>query len=187
MLRDEMREKLKVVLASKMRNGCAAGGAGGEIAALTARSTRAGGGRWRRWTGSTRRRVHRGLRVGPDAAKDAGAQANQRALELERGDARHQTNMDRVAELEARMAAAQSELAQAREHLHGMAGSGRRSAAFLEKAAAECGGSREAAQAQQQRAQEAMRAVAAAEQQSEESAAPGDAVAAAARQTSGIK
>ncbi len=56
-----------------------------------------------------------------DAAKDAEARANQRAVEIERADARHQTNEERIAELDVRMAAAQAELEQAAEHVRSMA------------------------------------------------------------------
>jgi chromosome segregation protein len=100
--------------------------------------------------------------------REAGANANHCAVELERVTARMAANTDRVAELTARIAAGGNDLEQAREQLRVVAGDLEAQRSFLENATAEASGAREAAQAQQQRAQEAVRAVAAAEQQAEQ-------------------
>jgi chromosome segregation protein len=163
-LRDEMREKLKVVLVSKIAQMDAQHAAlDAEIAVLTA-SIDAGAEQVEGLEREHEAQVHRGYQL-EDAAKEAEARANQRALEMERADARHQTNQERIAELEARTAAAQGELAQAAEHLQGMSAERETQRSFLETAAAETAEARERTQFKQEAAREAIAAVAAAEQQ----------------------
>ena len=79
----------------------------------------------------------------------------------------YQTNQERIAELEARMAAAQGELAQAAEHLRGMSAERETQRSFLETAEAETAEARARTQIKQEAAREVIAAVAAAEQQSE--------------------
>jgi chromosome segregation protein len=100
--------------------------------------------------------------------REAGARANQSAVELERTSARMAANTDRVAELTARIAAGGEELGQAREQLAALAGDLEAQRSFLENATAEAESSRAEAQAQQLRAQEAARAVHASEQEAEQ-------------------
>ncbi|MGC2301242.1 MAG: AAA family ATPase, partial [Acidobacteriaceae bacterium] len=165
-LRDEMREKLKVVLASKIADMDAKHAAlEAEIAELTA-SIEASAERVAGLEAEHAALVSRGYSL-EDAAKDAEARANQRAVEIERADARHQTNLERIAELEARMAAAQGELEQAAEHLRGMMAERETQRSFLETAAQETAEARERTRQKQEAMREAVAAVLAAEQQSE--------------------
>ena len=112
-----------------------------------------------------------GVRVGYELDQqihETGARANQSALELERTTARIAANSDRVAELTSRVAAGEEELAGAQEHLAALAGELESQKSFLENATAEAQGSRAAAAAEQARAQEAVRAVSTAEASAEE-------------------
>src|SRR5581483_6563110 len=102
-----------------------------------------------------------------DAAKDAETRANQRAGEIERADARHQTNQERIAELDARMAAAQAELGQVEEHLQGTTSEREAQRAFLESAASATAEARERTRLKQEAMRAGVVAVFDAEQQSE--------------------
>ncbi len=121
----------------------------------------------RRWTPSTPKASASGYTL-DQQIREAGAQANQSAVELERITARTAANADRIAELTSRLASGADDLAQAREQLASLAGELEQHRSFLENATAESDGSREAAQTQQAQAQEAVRSVAAAEQQAEQ-------------------
>ncbi|HEY5330539.1 MAG TPA: chromosome segregation protein SMC [Acidobacteriaceae bacterium] len=100
--------------------------------------------------------------------REAAARANQSAVELERIAARTTSNADRVADLTQRLATGEEELGQARTQLETLAGEREQHRSFLENATSEAEGSRANAQQQQQAAQEAFRAVSAAEQKTEE-------------------
>jgi chromosome segregation protein len=163
-LRDEMREKLKVVLASKIAQMDARHSAlETEIAELTAK-IEAGAGRIEGLDAEHAALMARGYQL-EDAAKDAEARANQRAVEIERADARHQTNQERIAELEARMAAAQGEMEGAAEHLRSMMAERDAQRSFLETAASETAEARERTRQKHEATRAAVSAVAAAEQQ----------------------
>jgi chromosome segregation protein len=168
LLRDELRDRLHVVLASRMQQldlGQAAVAA--QIEALTAQIAEQAA-----VVEAMDLEHTAGVQQGYEfdqQIRDAGAKANGCAVELERVTARMAANTDRVAELEARIVSGGNELEQAREQLRVLAGELETQRSFLENASADATASREAAQAQQQRAQEAVRAVAAAEQQTEES------------------
>jgi len=165
-LRDEMREKLKVVLASRIAEMDTRQAAlEAEIAELTARID-AGAERVEALDGEHAALVVRGYEL-EDAAKDAEARANQRAVEIERADARQQTNAERIAELDARMAAARAELEGAQEHLVSVTAERETQRNFLESAASETGEARERTRQKQEVVREAIAAVGAAEQQSE--------------------
>ena len=167
LLRDELRGRLRIVLASRMQQLDAertavagqievlAGQIAEQSAAVEAMDAEHTAG------------VQHGYEF-DQQIREAGAKANHSAVELERVTARMASNTDRVAELEARIAAGTSELEQAREQLQGLAGELESQRSFLENATAEAAGSRESAQAQQQRVQEAVRAVGSAEQQAEQ-------------------
>ena len=101
--------------------------------------------------------------------REHAATANQSAVELERIAARTTANQDRVAELTARLAAGAEELETARTQLAALAGEQEQQKSFLESANAEAGDSRAEAQRQQQAALEAARAVNISEQQAEQS------------------
>jgi chromosome segregation protein len=167
LLRDELRGRLRVVLASRMQQMDAeqaevaaqinllTGKIGEQSAAVEAMDADHTAG------------VQQGYEFDRQI-REAGAQANRSAVELERVTARIAANTDRVAELTARIEAGGTDLEQVREQLRSLAGELEAQRSFLENATAEATGSRAAAQAQQQQAQEAVRAVAAAEQQAEQ-------------------
>jgi len=166
-LRDELRGRLRVVLASRMAQMDAEQSATAEkIAALATQIDAQAA------TVDTMDAEHsEGIRKGYELdqqIREAGAQANQSAVELERIAARTTANTDRVTELTGRLATGTDELAQAREQLAALAGEMEQHRSFLESATVESTGSRESAQQRQARAQEAARAVSAAEQQAEQ-------------------
>jgi chromosome segregation protein len=101
--------------------------------------------------------------------REHAATASQSAVELERIAARTAANQDRVAELTARLASGEQELEAARAQLAALAGEQAGQQNFLESANAEAGDSRQTAQRQQQAALEAARAVSLNEQQAEQS------------------
>jgi chromosome segregation protein len=165
-LRDEMRDKLKVVLASKIAQMDAQHAAlEAEIAELTGKID-AGAEKVTVLDTEHASLMARGYEL-EDAAKDAESRGNQRALEIERADARHQTNLERIAELEARMAAAQAELEQTAEHLRGTTAERETQRAFMESAESATAEARERTRLKQEAMREAVAAVAAAEQESE--------------------
>jgi chromosome segregation protein len=167
LLRDELRGRLRVVLASRMQQLDAEQAAvAGQIAALTAQIDEQSAA-VEAMDAEHTAGVQQGYEF-DQQIREAGAQANHCAVELERVTARMAANTDRVAELTARIAAGGTDLEQAREQLRVLAGELETQRSFLENATAEATGSRDAVQAQQQRAQEAVRAVTAAEQQAEQ-------------------
>jgi chromosome segregation protein len=167
LLREELRGRLRVVLASRMQQLDAEQAAvAAQIAMLTAQIDEQAAA-VEAMDAEHTAGVERGYEFDRQI-REAGANANHCAVELERVTARMAANTDRVAELTARIAAGGNDLEQAREQLRVVAGDLEAQRSFLENATAEASGAREAAQAQQQRAQEAVRAVAAAEQQAEQ-------------------
>ncbi|MDP9051406.1 MAG: chromosome segregation protein SMC [Acidobacteriota bacterium] len=167
LLRDELRGRLRVVLASRMQQLDAEQAAVlTQIGVLTAQVDEQAAA-----VEAMDAEHTAGVQHGYEfdrQIREAGAQANHSAVELERVTARMAANIDRVADLTARIAAGGTDLEQAREQLRVLAGELEAQRSFLENATVEATGSRDAAQAQQQRAQEAVRAVAAAEQQAEQ-------------------
>jgi chromosome segregation protein len=167
LLRDEHRGKMRVVLASRIAQMDAEQAAvGAQIGVLTAQIEEQAAA-----VEAMDAEHTAGVRLGYEfdqQIREAGARANQSAVELERAAARMAANTDRVAELAVRIAAGATELEQAREQMLGLAGELESQRSFLESATAEAEGSREAAQARQQRAQEAVRAVVLSEQAMEE-------------------
>jgi len=167
LLRDELRGRLRVVLASRMQQlDAERAQVESQIGVLTAQIELQAA-----EVEAMDAEHTAGMSLGYEfdqQIREAGAQANHCAVELERVTARMAANTDRVAELTARIAAGGDDLEQAREQLRVVSGELEAQRSFLENATAEASGSREAAQAEQQRAQEAVRAVAAAEQQAEQ-------------------
>jgi len=166
-LRDELRTRLRVVLASRMSQLDAEQTATTEkINALATQIDSQAS------TVETMDAEHsEGIRNGytlDQQIRETNAQANQSAVELERITARSAANADRIAELTSRLATGADDLAQAREQLATLAGEVEQHRSFLENANAESTGSREAVQSQQAQAQEAVRAVSSAEQQAEQ-------------------
>jgi chromosome segregation protein len=166
-LRDELRTKLRIVLASRLAQmDSEQASISTEIDRLAAQidsqATALEAMDEQHSTG-----VARGYEL-DQQIREAGSRANQSAVELERIAARTASNADRVADLTQRLASGEEELEQARTQLATLAGEREEHRSFLENATTEAEGSRANAQQQQQAAQEAVRAVAAAEQQTEE-------------------
>ncbi|HKT70962.1 MAG TPA: AAA family ATPase, partial [Terriglobales bacterium] len=115
-LRDEMRGRLKVVLASKIAQMDAEQAAViAEIAAQTAQIDEHSAAIEHLDAEHNDGRA-RGYDL-DNGAKEAQTRANQSAVELERAATRQTSNQERIAELEARAAAGAAELEQARTHL----------------------------------------------------------------------
>jgi chromosome segregation protein len=100
--------------------------------------------------------------------REANGRANSSAVELERIAARTTTNNDRIADLTERSASANEDLAQAQAQLATLAGELEQQKAFLENATSEANGAREAAAAQTAQAQAATREVLSAEANAEQ-------------------
>ncbi len=101
------------------------------------------------------------------SAKEAGTRANQAAVELERAHARFQANEDRIRDLGARAAAGTAELNQVQLHLQGLTVEREQNRVFLENAAQEAAAFRERSNVENQHVREAAQAVSQAEQQLE--------------------
>ncbi len=165
-LRDEMRDKLRVVLGSRIAQmDVRHAELESQIAELTAHID-AGTERVAGMEAAHEALVSRGYEL-EAAAKDAETRAHQRSVAIERSDARQQTNQERIAELDARIAAAQAEVEQSGEHLRSIESEYETQRSFLETAAAEAAEFRERARQKQETMRQALSAVSAAEQQSE--------------------
>ncbi len=118
-IRDELRGKLRVALASRIAllDAEQAGDLWQDCGADD-RDRCPGSRRWRRWTPSTAKGVRQGYALDQQVREHA-ATANQSAVELERIAARTAANQDRVAELTARLATGAEELEAARAQLAG--------------------------------------------------------------------
>ncbi len=166
-LRDELRGKLRVVLASRLAQMDA------EQTAIAAEITRLAtqidhqAAALETMDADHSAGVAKGYEL-DQQIREAAARANQSAVELERIAARTASNADRVADLTQRLATGEEELGQARGQLAALAGEQEEHRSFLENATTEAEASRANAQQQQQAAQQAIRAVAAAEQQTED-------------------
>jgi chromosome segregation protein len=166
-LREELRTRLRVVLASRMAQMDLESAATAQaIAALTTQID----------TQSTDIEAmdaqhSEGVRSGyalDEKIREAGSQANQAAVELERITARTASNADRIAELGLRLASGAEELSQAQAQLASLSGELEQHRSFLENATTEATESRQAAERQQAEAQAAVRSVVQAEQQAEQ-------------------
>jgi chromosome segregation protein len=166
-LRDELRTRLRVVLASRMSQLDLEQAATAEKIAALATQIDAQAATVEIMDTEHTEGIRNGYTL-DQQIREAGAQANQSAVELERITARTAANADRIAELTSRLATGADDLAQAREQLASLAGELEQHRSFLENATAESDSSREAAQTHQAQAQEAVRAVALAEQQAEQ-------------------
>jgi chromosome segregation protein len=167
LLRDDLRARLRVVLASRMHQlDVEQSAVAAQIAALAAKIAEQSAA-----VDAMDAEHTAGVQAGYEfdqQIREAGARANHSAVELERVTARMAANTDRVAELTARISSGGDDLDQAREQLRVLSGELESQRSFLESATAEATVSHEAAHAQQQRAQEAVHAVAASEQQAEQ-------------------
>ena len=139
LLRDELRGRLRVVLASRMQQLDAEQAAvAAQIATLTAQIDEQAAA-----VESMDAEHTTGVELGYEfdrQIREAGAKANHCAVELERVTARIAANTDRVAELTARIAAGGDELEQAREQLRAVSGELEAQRSFLENATTEAVG-----------------------------------------------
>jgi chromosome segregation protein len=167
-VRDELRGRLRVVLASRMALMDAdQARLGREIAALTERINASSAGIEER-EGSQHTLTERGYQLDGEG-QEAQNRANTAAVELERAAARERANTERVAELETRIAAAGAELEQTRTQLSGIAEERTQQKSFLETAAEEARAFRQQVETRQQEARTAAEEVFAAERELEAS------------------
>ncbi len=152
--RDELRNRLRVVLASRM----AAMDAeqkklDEEIAALTERINTAAA-KIETDEASQHELTERGYALEQEG-QEAQRRASETAVELERATARERSNTERIAELETRIAAAGAELEQTRTQLAGATEERAQQREFLETAAGESREFRQKVEARQQEARAA--------------------------------
>ena len=166
-IRDELRTKLRVVLASRLSQlDAEQTSASHKIASLTVQVDEQVA-----QVEAADAEHTAGVRHGytlDQQIREHAATANQSAVEFERIAARTTANIDRVAELTARLASGAVELEGARAQLATLAGEQAQQRAFLESANSDATSSREAAQRQAAAAQEAIRAVQQREHQAEQ-------------------
>jgi len=165
-VRDELRARLRVVLASRMAvMDSEQARLDQEIAALTERinssATEIG-----EFETSQHSLTERGYELDREG-QEVQSRANEAAVELERATARERANVERVSDLEARIAAATSELEVTRTQLGGIAEERAQQHAFLETAAGEARAFRQKVEARQQEARTAAEEVFGAERQLE--------------------
>src|ERR1700744_4336722 len=165
-LRDEMRARLRVVLASRITQMDAEQAALMVEIATLGTQIEQGGEQVSTLDEEHSQGMTRGYELDA-SAKDANARANQSSVELERATTREIANQERIAELRTRAAAGSAELEQARLHLQGLIVERESHRSFLENAAAEAAGVREDARQRQRQAREAAEAVNGAEQRLE--------------------
>jgi chromosome segregation protein len=165
-VRDELRAKLRVVLASRMAHMDAEQARlDAEIAELTEKIN-ASSGEIGDMEASQHSMTERGYEI-EKSGHEAQTRANSAAVELERAAARERGNTERVAELEARMAAAAAEAEQTRTQLAGIVEERAQQKDFLDTAAHEAREFREKVAARQQEARSAQEEVFSSERQVE--------------------
>jgi chromosome segregation protein len=167
-VRDELRGRLRVVLASRMAQMDAEQAKlEEEIAALSERINSSAG-EIDEAQASQHTLTARGYELEAEG-QEAQGRANEAAIELERAAARERTNSDRVSDLETRIAAASAELESTRTQLAGIAEERLQQRSFLDTAAGEAKEFRQNVEARQQEARGAAEEVFAAERQLESS------------------
>jgi chromosome segregation protein len=165
-VRDELRARLRVVLASRMSvMDAEQARLDHEIAALSERINSSAG-EIGELEASQHGLTERGYELDREG-QEAQSRANEAALELERAIARERANIERVSDLETRIAAATSELEVTRTQLAGIAEERTQQHAFLETAAGEARAFRQKVEARQQEARTAAEEVFAAERELE--------------------
>ena len=167
-VRDELRSRLRVVLASRMSLMDAdQARLDTEIAALTGQINAAAA-EISTLEASQHLLTERGYELDRNG-QQAQNRANESAVELERATARVRSNSERVGELEARIAAAASEIEVTRTQLKGIAEERTQQRAFLDSAAGEAKAFRQNVEARQLEARTAAEEVFTAERQLEAS------------------
>ena len=165
-LRDELRAKLRVTLASRMaRMDAEQLRLESEIAALTVQIDESAAG-IETLDAASHELSGRGFELDKQG-QAANAQANAAAVELERATARERSNGERVAELESRLAATAAELEQTRVQAASIAEERVQHKQFLEHAAEEARAFRQQVEARQQEARQASQQVGDTERQAE--------------------
>src|SRR5580698_7032576 len=150
-LRDELRAKLRVTLASRMaRMDAEQLRLESEIAALTVQIDESAAG-IETLDAASHELSGRGFELDKQG-QAANAQANAAAVELERAAARERSNGERVAELESRLAATAAELEQTRVQAAGVAEERTQHKHFLDHAAEESRAFRKQVESRQQEA-----------------------------------
>jgi chromosome segregation protein len=167
-VRDELRGRLRVVLASRMAVMDAdQARLDQEIAALTERVNESVE-VIAQQEASQHSLTEQGYTLDREG-HEAQNRANEAAVELERATARERSNTERVAELEVRIASAGTELEQTRTQLAGIAEERAQQRSFLESAAGEAKDFRQKVEARQREARTAAEEVFASERQLEAS------------------
>ncbi len=167
-VRDELRGRMRVVLASRMAlMDSERARLEAEIAGLTTRINGSAAG-IEEQEGSQHALTERGYKLEGEG-QEAQNRANVAAVEAERAAARRQANIERVSELEMRIAVAGAELEQTRTQLSGIAAERSQQHNFLATAAEEARAFRQQVEARQQEARTAAEAVFAAERELETS------------------
>ena len=165
-VRDELREKLQVVLKNRLQQmDTEQATLKIEIEALTTHIDDAAA-QIESLDESHAANVSQGYALDA-SAKEASARASQAAVELERASARLTANTERIGDLAARASASSAELEQVKVQLEGLTTEREQNRLFLENAAAEAAAFREKANAENQHAREAAQAVQQAEQRLE--------------------
>ena len=167
-VRDELRARLRVVLASRMAMMDAEQArTEQEITSLTERIN-VSAAEIGTLEASQHSLTERGYELDHEG-QDAQKRASEAAVELERATARERGNAERVGELEARISSAGAELEQTQTQLDGIAEERAQQHTFLETAAGEARDFRQQVEARQQEARTAAEEVFAAERQLESS------------------
>ena len=167
-VRDELRGRLRVVLASRMAlMDAEQARMEQEIASLTDRINGSAA-EIGTLEASQHSLTERGYELDREG-QDAQNRASEAAVELERATARERGNGERIGELEARITAAGAELEQTRTQLHGIAEERAQQHTFLETAAGEARAFRQQVEARQHEARTAAEEVFTAERQLESS------------------
>ncbi len=153
-VRDELRERLRVVLASRMALMDAEQARLEQEIAEFAEKIASGAAEIETTEASQHTLTERGYEL-DRAGQDAQNRANMAAVELERATARERTNAERVSELVARIAAAAGELETTKTQLGAIAEERQQQKTFLETAAGEARAFHEKVEARQQEARAA--------------------------------
>jgi chromosome segregation protein len=164
--RDEMRNRLRVVLASRMALMDASQVKLGEEIATLSERINASASEIEAAEANQHTLTEQGYALDRES-QEAQNRANTAAVERERATARKQADAERVSELEARIAAAAAELEQTRTQLSGIDEERKQQSAFMETAASESKAFRQKVEERQQEARTAAEAVFAAERELE--------------------
>jgi chromosome segregation protein len=167
-VRGELRDRMRVVLASRMAlMDAERARLGAEIAGLTEQINGSAAG-IEEQEGSQHTLTERGYQLDSEG-QEAQNRANAAAVEIERAAARKHANVERVSELETRIAVTGAELEQTRSQLSGIVEERAQQHSFLATAAEEAHAFRQQVEARQQEARAAAEEVFTAERELETS------------------